>query len=420
MSAGTTDVGRRTLQQRIRAPCVSGVSSHRSNVRREDKPEDTPLTQGARKYAHATVLATIAIVTAGCEQPAPPAATEPALRPVRYVRTQAQGGMRYRLFSGAAKAGSETRLSFKVQGTIEELPVNVGDAVRTGDLIARIDPRDYELQAEQAEASLAQGRAQAANAQSDFARTRGLYERENASQGDYDAARAQAESAQASVRAIEKQLEQARLQVSYCELLSPIDGAVAMVDSEVNENVGIGNPIVTINAGIQPEVEVSIPEVLIGDVRQGANIRRVTFDAIPSRTFSATITEVAVAAAEGLTTYPVTIRLHQADRRILPGMAAEVEFAFATGEGRPRHILPRHAVVEDGGGRFVFVVKPSGEGVGVVERRQVTIGELVPSERFRDGLEVLSGLEDGELIVTAGVSKISNGQQVKVFAEGAG
>jgi len=353
----------------------------------------------------------------GCAREQPPL-EEPPIRMVRYVEVRSEGGVRERSFSGAAKAGVETRLSFKVAGTIEELTPKVGDFVQRGELIARLDSRDYELQVQQARAGLAQAKAQAANAEAEFARVRGLYERDNASRGEYDAALAQRDSARAAVDSAQKRLDQAELQLEYTTLRSPVDGSVADVPVEVNENVQQGTPIVVLTAGALPEVEAMIPEVLIGDIRQGQRVPSVTFDAVPNRSFAGVDVEVAVSPTAGLTTYPVTVRLDRRDERIRPGMASEVTFAFP-GDNGVRPVLPPHAVGEDRRGRYVFVVQPEGESMGRIERRSVETGELTPSPRFGDAIEVLSGVEDGELVVTAGISKISDGQQVKISEDAA-
>jgi RND family efflux transporter MFP subunit len=333
------------------------------------------------------------------------------IRPVRYREVMARSGGRERTFTGAAKAGVEAKISFRVGGTIQELELNVGDRVRPGDLIARLDPRDYELQVEDAEASLAQARAQAVRAQADFARSRGLYERDNASQADYDAARAARDSAEANVRSIEKKLETARLQLSYTTLRSPIDGAVAQTPVEVNENVQPGTPVVILNAGARPEVEVGIPEVLIRDIQQGAPAT-ARFDAIPNRRFTGHITEVGVSATPGMTTYPVTVELSQLDSRLLPGMAGEVTFYFGDDGSAARYVVPSHAVVQDRDGRFLFVVSGEADGLGVVERRAVVTGRLIGS-----GLEVLEGLQGGEKVVVTGANRVQDGQQVRVSVE---
>ena len=103
------------------------------------------------------------------------------IRPVRYVQVFSTGGTRTRVFSGVAQAGLESRLSFRVPGTIKGVAVEVGDRVNAGDVIAALDPSDYELQVQQAEAGRANAQAQARNAESNYERVRRLYENENAS-----------------------------------------------------------------------------------------------------------------------------------------------------------------------------------------------------------------------------------------------
>lgn len=355
-------------------------------------------------------LAGLLLTTAACRNEEPPR-TEPLMRPVRYQKVMATGGTRVRIFSGAAIPGVETKISFKVSGTIRRLTVRVGDFVREGDLIAELDPRDYELQVEEVRASLAQAKAQARNAAADYERVRGLYEDNNASRAELDASRTKSESATATVAAIEKKLEMAQLQLSYTRLPSPVDGAVADVPVDVNENVSPGQAIAIINSGALPEVEVAIPESLITEVRRGDRVT-VTFDAVQGRRYSAEVWEVGVAPTRSGTTFPVTVKLERENTQVLPGMAAEVAFQFGPGTGGARFILPPEAVAEDRQGRYVFTVEPAGENEGVVKRRPVQVGALVS-----DGLEVVDGLADGELVVTAGVSQITDGQRVKLLSE---
>ena len=316
------------------------------------------------------------------------------------------------MFSGAAVAAVETRLSFRVGGAIEVLAVEVGDSVEEGTLIAEIDSIDYQLRVESAQASLAQATAQLKDFESDFRRIRGLYERDNASQDDYDSSRAAVESGRAQVRAAQKQLEQARLQVSYCKLFAPAAGRVATVDAEVNENIASGQPVVTLNIASTPEVEVGIPEIVIGEINRGVRVPAITFTALPNRTATGVVSEVSPTTANGTTTYPVRVRLTSGAAGVRPGMAAEVEFRVSGPAGPARLVVPPHAVGEDRQGRFVWVISPTAEGEGAVSRRQVETGDLVEG-----GMEVLGGLRQGELVVTAGVSGLQEGQRVRVRPE---
>ena len=350
-------------------------------------------------------LLSLVIVFLSCNDEQP---VEEILRPVRYQAIYSSGGERIRTFSGVAKAGIRSRLSFKVNGTVQKIAVKVGDKVKPGQLIAELDPTDYRLQFQQAEASLESARAQERNAKANYNRISQLYERRNASRNDLDAARATSESAVAQVLASEKQLDLARSQLSYTRLTAPVSGGIAMVDVEINENVQSGETIVELSSGSNLEVKVAIPGILISQIREGNKVD-VFFDAIPDRSFTAHITEVGVAAMEFATTFPVTVLLDKAKEDIRPGMAAEVAFRFGAEGQKERIIVPSMSVGEDRQGRFVFVVEPSGEPeIGVVNRKSVTIGEFIDQ-----GIEVSEGLKDGELLITAGVSKLVDGQKVK-------
>jgi RND family efflux transporter MFP subunit len=347
------------------------------------------------------------VVLTGCAQELP---QQEILRPVRSQQVYATGGARVRSFSGMARAGRETDLSFRVSGRIEELNVEVGDAVRAGHLIARLEPRDFEIAQRQAEANLAQSQARSRNEEANLDRIRGLYENDNASKNDLDAALAQSQAARAQVDASTQALESARRRLEYTRLRAPVNGAIAAVPVEVNENVERGQQVVRMTSGSSPEVVVAMPGVLISQVREGEPVT-VRFDALADAVFEAVVTEVGVAAIGTATTFPVTVRLAQADPDIRSGMAAEVAFRFASRDSRERIYLPTHAVGEDREGRYVFVLEAGPEdGVGRVRRVAVEVGALTP-----DGLELLAGLTDGQHVVTAGVRRLTDGQRVKLL-----
>ena len=361
----------------------------------------------ARRGGPAVVLI---LATWGCAEQAPP---EPVLRPVRTQQVFSTGVERVRSFSGTARAGQESRLSFKVAGTVEVLDVKVGDRVRPGQVLARLDPQDYRLRVEDAEASLARTRAEVRNAEANYARIRDLYENNNASRNDLDASRAGFESATAALESGEKKLEQARLQLSYTRLVAPTAGAISQVPVEANENVQPGQTVAVLTSGARPEVEIGMPEVFIARVREGQSVE-VTFDALGSRSFPATVTEVGVASTGLATTFPVKARLDRDESEVLPGMAAEVHFRFEEGGGRERIEVPAFAVGEDREGRHVYVVEEVGDGIGKAVRREVNVGALTAD----GGLEILHGLADGERVITAGVSRIQDGREVRLDTAG--
>ena len=197
---------------------------------------------------------------------------EELIRPVRSQRVFLTGSDQVRTFSGTAQAGLEAKLSFKVSGTLQRLFVKVGDKIRQGQVIAALDPQDYDLQVQRAEAALARAKASARSAAADYSRVRALYENRNASRNDLDQARAAAESSRAEVASSTKDLELARLQLGYTRLSSPAACYVASVPVEVNENVQAGKIVMEVVCGSRLEVEVSMPEAFIARVKKGSAV----------------------------------------------------------------------------------------------------------------------------------------------------
>jgi RND family efflux transporter MFP subunit len=359
----------------------------------------------------------------GCEKEKPK--PQKVIRPVRYQKTVATTDRRVRTFAGTAKAGEEVRLSFKVSGTIARLYVKVGARVKPGQVIAELDPIDYALAVQKAEASVANAEAQSRNAAANYARTRELYENNNASREELDASRAADESGKAAVRAATKELELTRLQLTYTKLSASLEGAIAEVPVEVNENVRAGQPIAHLYSGGPPEVKVAIPEAYIAQIHKG-DLVSITFDSLPDKEFKARVTEVGVAATGAATTFPVTARLDNPDSTIRSGLAANMTFEFGGAKDKPYIVVPLQAVVEDGGGRFVLILERKEKELGVVRRQPVTVGSLASTEcrligtlgtQKCEGIEVLDGLKVGELVVTAGVKRIIDGEEVKLLKE---
>lgn len=379
------------------------------NYGRQERRTSRGLTLG--------LCALIPTLVAACEREMEHA-PQPQLRPVKYLEVFARGAERKRSFTGLSKADVRSDISFRVAGTIERVHVQEGDVLQLGDLIAEVDPTDFEIQIRETEASLADARAQAALTRSEFQRIQRLFERNNVSQGDFESALARRESAEAHVDAVEQQLEKVRRQLSYTTLTAPMGGGVVEVVVAEGEAIQAGDPVVNLLSGGHPQVEIAVPENLIAEVRRGAPAQ-VSFVAVPGQVFPGQVATVGIVPSEGLTTYPITITLNQTwlelvegadDAPIRPGMAVEAQLSFGSADTRPRYIVPAAAVLEDRAGRFVYVVKPHEEGQGLIERREVEVGQLE-----EDGLQVFSGLDDGEKVVIAGLNQIQDGQLVRLL-----
>ncbi len=332
------------------------------------------------------------------------------IRPVRYQEVIIGGSERTRSFSGTAKAGIESKLSFKVSGTIKSINVKVGDVVKRGKLIATLDATDYSIKVKEAEAGLKEAESQELNAKNSYDRAKSLYETNSIAKSELDAARARFESTLANVERMRSALQYASLQLSYTRLVAPIDGTIAEVPAEISENVNAGRHVVTITSEGKAEVEISMPEVLISNVKTGKEAT-ITFDAIRNKTFTGKVSEVGVSTSGFSTTYPVKVKLDEEDPEIRPGMAAKVIFNFESSDALNRIIVPPATVGEDSEGRYVITVSPDSAGFGVANKVRVIVGELTAG-----GLEIIDGLVNGDLIVTAGVTRIQNGQKVKLLS----
>jgi RND family efflux transporter MFP subunit len=299
-----------------------------------------------------------------------------------------------------------------VAGTVQQVAVEIGSKVRAGQMLVKLDPTDYEIQVNEAENARDLARAAEIQTKANYERVRTLYENRSASKSSLEAARAAYESAHEQDNISKKRRKLARNQLEYTELSAPVDGAISEVRIEENENVQPGQPVVILTSGSNLEVRITMPEKLIAQIREGDDVN-VRLDAVENKEFKAKVTEVGVAATSYSTTYPIVVQLIETDPGIRSGMAAEVSFTFKATSDRECFMVPPIAVGEDRLGRYVFIVEAADSGLGIVRKKPVEIGELTP-----DGLEIFEGLNDGDYLVTAGVSRIQDSLKVRFIRPG--
>ena len=361
----------------------------------------------ARSIRRALIILPLLATVVGCE-PAPLEEQE-IVRPVRYTEVVSQGASEARTYSGATRAEVETDLSFRVGGTLTKRPVDVGDEVSRGDLVAALDSTDFQVRLDEARAGLARAEAERRNAEANYDRTRDLYESQNASRTQLDSARAMAESAEAQYRAAAQQVEAARLQLSYSRLTAPQACTVAEAFVEINQNVSPGQPVVQLNCGGCAEVVVSVSDTDISRVDRGMEVT-ATVTALPGSPIPGVVSEVGIATGARSTTYPVTITLTERCEEVRSGMAVDVRFEFPTAAAGDKPVVPYVAVGEDRDGHYVFVIEPDVSGVLHANKRSVEVGSATHS-----GIVIVDGLEPGELIATAGVRRLTPGQEVTLL-----
>jgi membrane fusion protein, multidrug efflux system len=346
------------------------------------------------------------------EKPGP---EKPVIRPVRAIQVADPSKITQREFPGQAKATQEIELSFRVAGPLITRPVNVGDEVAADDVVARIDPRDFEVNLRAVKGQLTLARAAHKRAAADYERAVHILKDDPGaiSRSAVDRAEEDRDRALANVDTLEASVQAAEDALSYTYLHAPFDGQVVALYVENFEDVRAKQPIMRILDTSSIEMVVHIPENLISYAPAVTKIE-ATFDAFPGRAIPATIKEIGTEASRTTRTFPVTLIMKQPkDFKILAGMAgtatAPPPASLLTGKLE----LPVAAVFspEEDGKSYVWVID---EGTKTVKRREVTTGEL--GDR---GIQITSGLKSGEWVATAGIHYLSEGQQVTLLDAGA-
>ncbi len=347
------------------------------------------------------------------------------IKPIKYGKVIRTGSSNAQEYAGTVQSSKEAKLSFKVNGNINQLPIKVGDKVRRGQLIARIDATDYQVQVEQSKSNLLSADTQIKSAESQLINSRAtyqrvekLYENNSVSLQDFEQAKSALETAEANYEAAKaqaaasgKQVESSQNQVAYSRLTAPFSGIITDIQVEENEFVGAGTPIAMLNAESQPEVRVGIPEVMIANVKKGQKVD-IHFSTVSDQTFAGVVSEVGYSSSGG-STYPVIIRIEKPAEFVRPGMAAHVHFDFGTrkGDGEEKLYLPIAAVGEDDNGNFVYALKKENDYY-LAQKQTIEIGELSKS-----GFELVNGLKEGDIVATSGLQSLIVGMKVRLMEE---
>ena len=345
----------------------------------------------------------------GCEEPI----EQTSIRPVIATRVGSPEDFITRKFTGQAKPSQEVNLAFRVEGPLVALPIAVGDEVKKGDPIAKIDPRDYEVNLRNVQGSLRRGRAEATRAQADLKRLLNIFEEDPGatSEAAIDRARQKRDTARGDIDSLVAAVDAAEDALGYTQLAAPFDGTIVATYVENFENVRAKQPIARLVDTSKVEMIINVPESMISLANYVQRID-VVFDSFPDTTLSAEILEIGREATETTRTYPVTIVMDQPESiEILPGMAGTARGIELQPEGETSGIvLPSTAVASDQtGARFVWVLEPGADDVATVQRREVTVGKLTPL-----GVEVTDGVKPGEVIAVAGVNVLRDGVKARV------
>ncbi len=353
-----------------------------------------------RHVRAATVLgaALCLTVTIGCGDDEPP---PEVIRPVMAMQVAHAGAFDERWFPGRAKATREANIAFEVSGRLVERPVEIGDRVEKGQLLAKLDPRDFLNSLNQSRA--ARTRASAYRDRIVQAARSGAVSRQ-----DVTDAEAELEASQAEVAIRAKALQDS-------ELFAPYNGKVSAILVENFENVLAKQIIMRVLDTTKIEMVIDIPETVISNAPYVTGFR-VRFAAFPGREFPGQLIEISNEATEATRTYPVNILMDQAeDVEILPGMAGEANAILDLPQRTdgPEFLEVRLSalVTDDAEQRqsYVWVIDPEAQ---TVSRRSVE-----PGDTTSRGI-LVQGLERGEWVAVAGTRTLREGQRVRLVEQG--
>jgi RND family efflux transporter MFP subunit len=331
--------------------------------------------------------AVVAAVLCGCGSKAQKNNASVSNLPVVPVQVQTVENKSRRMTDevvGTVRAKRHATLEARLSGRIAEMPVSLGDAVQKGQVIARLDAAEVAARLEQARASLDE-------ANRDWKRVSALFAQQSVTRAEYDAAQTRRQIAQAAVA-------EASAMMSYVDITAPFNGVVTKKWADVGDLAAPGKPLLDVEDPSALQFLADVPDTLVGNLKPGDQLAvRIGAD---TNEMAGTVAEISPAADPGSRTSLVKLNLPEA-----PGLRSGRfgRVAVPVGDVTSIH-APVSAVIQRGQMELVFVVTD-----GHAELRLVKTGQ-----RIGDEVEVVSGLNSGEQVVTEHASELTDGQPVTI------
>jgi RND family efflux transporter MFP subunit len=345
-------------------------------------------------------IALIAATVTGCDKPAPPI---PQARPVRAVTVERRADGETVSLTGHIRAKDQANLAFRLNGRMIERLVNVGDVLKAGQVVAKLDPQIQQNGLNSAQAELASAEAVLTQARLTFGRQQQLIKNGWTSVANFDEARQKLETTQGQVDAAQAQARTAQEQLSYAVLSADGPGAVTAVGAEPGEVVHAGQMIVQVAREGGRDAVFDVPEQLI---RTGPRDPLVEMALTNDPTVRATgrVREVAPQADATTRTWQVKVGIIDPPQGMELGSTVTGRIRLAAPPGME---VPASALTEANGRPAVWVVDPQSKTVSL---REVDVLRHDPA-----AVVISQGLETGDLVVTAGVQTLRPGQQVQIL-----
>ncbi len=382
--------------------CKSDVSSGFSRHNSEEKRKSSAFFLHSLAWRVAIALGLALTVTACREEQQ----VEQVIRPVKAIVVQEHSGDVVRSFSGDMRARIESTLGFRVPGKIVERLVNIGDEIKVGQVIARLDDKDLILSENSAKAAVQSAKSRLAVAKDALGRAEKLQPKGYTPEAVVDQRRLEADAAQAALEAAEAQARQAGNSTGYAELKADKAGIVTRVQAEAGQVVAAGTPVIALAEAGEIEVAFSVPEQDVTHLAIGQEAE-LDFWADGDIKARGQIREIARQADPGSRTYAVRIAIPNPPAASRLGMTVTAMLKMRP--GIPHISVPLAALTEINGHSAVYIADRTSS---TVTARPVETGGV-----NAESVKVVSGLKSGEVVVTGGVQFLSDGMQVRLPKE---
>jgi RND family efflux transporter MFP subunit len=357
----------------------------------------------------ATVCLVVLFALQGCGEKKEEAKGQP-VRGLRAYKVSERAENRVRRFPSVLQPADVSVLSFEIGGQLKAINLQAGQKVQLGDLLAETDPRSLQAQVEQASAGVQQAEAQAANAEADFQRKEELLKKGATTQAIFDQSKATMLSAQAQLEQARRQLTLADHNLDRSKLLAPFSGTISRVEVKSFAQVAAGQPIVTLYSDDRFEIPFLVPATTLQSLSIGQRVEVKVAD-LPNLSLKGKIKELG-SKAEQVSAFPVVVSLEDSVAGLNAGMSVEVAIEEPLIGGGKGFLLPLTVLYPEGGKdlKNVATVFVYDEPSSAVKKRQITVGGV------RDNnLVVTAGVAPGDLVASAGVSYLVDGQKVKLL-----
>lgn len=348
------------------------------------------------------VMLVACVLLTGCnEKAAAPAPVRPVLSTL--VTPALMGNA---VIVGTVQPQFKTDLGFRVLGRLVARPVNVGDTVEKGQMVAAIDPAALELAVRSAAAEVSNSQARLSNAAGAEGRQRTLLQTNATSRATFETAEQARAAAEASVVRAEANLTKAREQLGYAQVRVDFAGVVTAVGAEVGQVVSPGQSVVTVARPDIREAVIDVADEAAGALRIGMPFT-VSLQLDPAIKAEGKVREISPQADPATRTRRVRITLDDPPETFRLGTTVTTVLA-----GKPLGLrLPASAILSKDGKTFAWLVDPSS--------RTVTLREVQSAPDEDGGVRVSAGIESGARVVTAGVHSLVDGQKVRIGEEAA-